>query len=116
MPDPLLGLPGNLWPIPDEDRADIMQGYPMGYYQNGGRTHAQARHFVNALYYVGMKEEADYVLRRLCEGLAHGLVYGGNKSGVDWRYWDDRPCGYEGLLTDQFGVLATALDRYSECK
>ncbi|MDZ7288890.1 MAG: hypothetical protein ONB44_04120 [candidate division KSB1 bacterium] len=116
MPDPLLGLPGNLWSIPDEDRSDIMQGYPMGYYQNGGRTHSQARHFVNALYRVGMTEEADYLLRRLCEGLARGLVYGGNKSGLDWRFWDDRPCGYEGLLSDQFGVLATALEQYGESR
>jgi len=112
MPDPLLGLPGNLWHIPDADLADIMQGYPLGYYQNGGRTMAQSRHFVNALYCVGMKAEADELLSRLCEGLARGLVFGGNKSGVDWRFWDDRPCGYEGLLTDQFGVLASALARF----
>ncbi|MDZ7269622.1 MAG: hypothetical protein ONB48_20235 [candidate division KSB1 bacterium] len=116
MPDPLLGLPGNLWHIPDADLADIMQGYPHGYYQNGGRTMAQARHFVNALYWVGMNAEAEELLCRLCEGLARGLVFGGNKSGVDWRFGDDRPCGYEGLLTDQFGVLATALERYGRRK
>lgn len=112
LPDPALGLPGNLWPIPDEDLADIMQGYPLGYYQNGGRTHSQARHFVGALYQVGMTNEADHMLERLCTGLAEGRTYGGSKSGVDWRYWDDRPSGYEGLLTDQFGVLAVALERY----
>ncbi|MFZ5515584.1 MAG: hypothetical protein ACOY90_03035 [Candidatus Zhuqueibacterota bacterium] len=114
MPDPIYGLPGNLWHIPDADLADIMQGYPLGYYQNGGRTHSQARHFVNALYAVGMTEEADFVLRRLALGLAEGLVFGGCKSGVDWRFWDDRPSGYEGLLTDQFGVLAVILERYRE--
>ena len=53
MPDPALGLPLALWPIPDEDLADIMQGYPQGYYQNGGRTHSQARRFVMGLYAVG---------------------------------------------------------------
>jgi hypothetical protein len=105
MPDPALGLPGNLWAIPDEDLADIMQGYPLGYYQNGGRTHAQTRHFVMALYESGLTREADRLLNRLCVGLAEARVFGGNQSGVDWRYWDDRPCGYEGLLTDQFGVL-----------
>ena len=112
MPDPYLGLPGNLWPIPDEDLADIMQGYPLGYYQNGGRTHSQARHFVGALYRVGLTREADYLLSRLCKGLADGVVFGGCRSGLDWRYWDGRPCGYEGLLTDQFGVLSVALARY----
>ena len=104
-PDPALGLPGNLRPIPDEDVADIQQGYPLGYYQNGGRTHAQARHTVAALYRVGLDAEADRLLERLCVGMAEARVFGGNRSGVDWRHWDDRPCGYEGLLTDQFGYL-----------
>ncbi len=112
LPDPYLGLPGNLHHIPDEDLADIMQGYPLGYYQNGGRSHAQTRHFLNGLYRVGLTEAADALLSRLCEGLADGAVFGGCRSGKDWRFWDGRPCGYEGLLTDQFGVLATALERY----
>ena len=46
--------------------------------------------------------------------LAEGLVYGPSKSGVDARYWDGWPCGYEGLLTDQFGILASALKRYGK--
>lgn len=112
LPDPVLGLPCSLWPIPDQDLSDIMQGYPHGYYQNGGRTHSQAHHFVDALYEVGMTEEATHTLERLCQGLADGRSYGGSKSGVDWRYWDDRPSGYEGLLTEQFGLIATALRRY----
>ena len=112
MPDPYLGMPGNLWPIPDEDLSDIMEGYPLGYYQNGGRTHSQSRHFVGALYRVGMTREADYLLSRLCKGLGDAAVFGGCGSGKDWRYWDGRPCGYEGLLTDQFGILAVALERY----
>jgi len=105
VPDAALGLPGNLWLIPDHDLADIIQGYPLGYYQNGGRTHAQTRHFVSALYRCGLRREADRLLERLCVGFAEARVFGGNQSGVDWRYWDDRPCGYEGLLTDQFGLL-----------
>ena len=99
-------------PLSDADRADIMYGFPMGYYQNGGRTHAQTRHVLNGLYAVGLTAEADDLLETLCRGLAAGLTFGGNQSGVDWRYWDDRPCGYEGLLTDQFGLLGTALARY----
>lgn len=112
MPDPALGLPGNLRPIPDHDLADIIQGYPFGYYQNGGRTHSQTRHFVMALYQCGLRREADIMLERLCTGLAEARVFGGNQSGVDWRYWDDRPCGYEGLLTDQFGVLEAVYWRW----
>jgi hypothetical protein len=112
MPEAVLGLPGNLYHSPDEDVSDIMQGYPMGFYQNGGLTHSQSRHFVGALYAVGMKDEGDKLLTQLCRGLADSLVFGGSRSGLDWRYWDGRPCGYEGMLTDQFGVLAIALEQY----
>ena len=59
-----------------------------------------------------MTREGDYLLSRLCKGLADAAVYGGCRSGLDWRYWDGRPCGYEGLLTDQFGILNVALARY----
>ncbi|MCC6414455.1 MAG: hypothetical protein IT582_00890 [Opitutaceae bacterium] len=112
LPPAVYGLPGNLWRIPNEDLADIMQGYAFGYYQNGGRSHAQARHFVMALYRCGFTAEADRLLLEMCAGYADALVFGGAKSGVDWRYWDDRPCGYEGLLTDQFGMLEVLFHRY----
>lgn len=114
LPDPALGLPMNLWPIPDEDRADILQGYPFGYYQNGGRTHSQTRHFVMALYTVGLRAEADAMLERLCVGFAEASTFGGNRTGVDWRAWDDTPCGYEGLLTDQFGLLEAIRYRWGK--
>lgn len=65
-----------------------------------------------ALYRCGLKREADRMLARLCHGLAGARVFGGNQSGVDWRHWDDRPCGYEGLLTDQFGVLEAIFHRW----
>ncbi len=107
------GLPGNLWCVPDEDMTEIMQGFSMGYYANGGLTHSQSRHFVGALYRVGMTREADEILRQLCDALGAGTAFGGSKSGVDWRFWDGWPCGYEGLLTDQFGILAVAMERYA---
>jgi hypothetical protein len=113
LPDSRLGLPGNLWPIPDKDLVEIMHGQSMGYYINGGLTHSQSRHFVGALYKAGLREEADALLLGLCESLADGTAFGGCNSGVDWRYWDGWPCGYEGLLTDQFGILAVAMDRYT---
>lgn len=114
MPDAVYGLPGNLWCIPDYDLADIMQGFAFGYYQNGGRTHAQARHFTMALYKTGFTAEADQLLSRMCVGYAEARTFGGNKSGIDWRDWDDRPCGYEGLLTDQFGMIEAILHRYGK--
>jgi hypothetical protein len=108
-----LGLPTSLWPIPDSEVALYQAGRPFGDYQNGGANHAQACHFVNALYRVGMTAEADLVLGGLCSSFADDTAFGGvDGAGVDWRRWDGTPSGYEGLLTDQFGFLATAIDRY----
>lgn len=112
FPDLSLGLPGSLWTIPDADRADILQGYPYGFYQHGGFTHAQARHFLGALYRTGFDADANALLETLCNGLAAGRVTGGMGSGADWHYPDGRACGYEGLLTDQFGILTLALERF----
>jgi hypothetical protein len=108
------GLPGNLWEIPTEDTsASFMdQTMGMGQYENGGLTHSQARHFVGALYDVGMTAEADRLLEAMCDSLAGGEAFDGVASGVDWRQWDGSPCGYEGMLSDQFGIIALALERY----
>ena len=64
------------------------------------------------LYYPTTPEEADILLERLCSSLADGTAFGGCNSGIDWRYWDGGACGYEGILTDQFGILGVALERY----
>ena len=106
------GLPGNLIAIPDEDLVKWQAGFPYGYYLNGGVTHSQARHFLNGLYAAGLEAEADEVLGLLAEGLVNRDVLGGCGSGVDWHTWDGRACGYEGQLTDQFGVIATAIARF----
>ena len=59
-----------------------------------------------------MRAEADRVLEAHCESLGDGTAFGGCASGVDVRTWDGTPCGYEGLLCDQLGILAVAVDRY----
>jgi hypothetical protein len=111
-PDPRWGLPNNLWPIPDADLTEPMQGFPHGFYLNGALSHSQSRHFVAALYRVGMTDAADVLLEALCSSLADGSAFGGSQTGVDWRYWDGAACGYEGQLTEQFGIVAVALERF----
>ena len=69
LPDSRLGLPGNLWPVADEDMVGLMHGKPMGFYLNGGLTHSQSMRFVGALYRVGMTAEADALLEGLCASL-----------------------------------------------
>ncbi|MCD9025040.1 hypothetical protein [Cohnella silvisoli] len=106
------GVPGNLWKIPNEDMPVLMHNLPFGIYQNGGTTLSQARHFIAALYRVGMQAEADDMLTDMCASLADGSAFGGCGSGVDWRMSDGMHCGYEGLLCDQLGVLIPAIERY----
>ena len=108
-PDYRLGLPGNLWNIPYADLAIPMAE---GIYENKSLTLSQARHFVGALYQVGMTKEGDTLLHAMLESLGNGTAFSGCGTGVDWRRWDGAACGYEGLLTDQLGVLALAMKRY----
>jgi hypothetical protein len=41
-----------------------------------------------------------------------GTALGGVDSGGDWRRWDGSPSGYEGILSDQFGVLIPAIREF----
>lgn len=108
-----LGLPGNLQLIPDSDLAEVMHGRPYGWYQNGGLTHSQSKHFLAGLYAAGLRLEGDKLLEKLALGLAEGLVFNGLETGVDWRHWNGSPSGYEGVLVDQFGLLAVMQNRWS---
>lgn len=109
------GLPGNLLPIPAQEMAIEQARLPFGCYENGGLTLSQAGYFLSALYRVGLASEADRMLTEMCVALADGTAFGGCDSGVDWRNWDGTPSGYEGLLSDQFAILAVAMDRYGLC-
>ncbi len=111
-PDPRLGLPNNLWKIPDDDLTEPMEGFPHGFYLNGALSHSQSRHFVDALLRTGMVDEGEALLEALCETLGDGTAFGGSQTGRDWRYWDGAQCGYEGLLTEQFGIMAVAIERH----
>jgi hypothetical protein len=106
------GIPGNLRRISDCDTAGVQQGLPMGCYENGGLTLSYSNIFTAALYHVGMIKEGDELLSGLCSGLADGTAFGGCGTGVDWRRWNGSNCGYEGILSDQFTLLAVALERF----
>ena len=107
-----LGLPGNLRLIPDADLAEIMHGRPYGWYQNGGLTHSQSKHFLGGLYAAGLTAEGDALLEKMAPGLGEGEVFAGLETGVDWRLWNGSPTGYEGVLDDQFGLLAVMKHRW----
>ena len=113
-----LGVPLNARSIPRGDMVERFEGMPHGYVMphgfnmNGAAALPGARHFLSALWKVGMHAEADLVLEAAMSAIADGSAFGGCTSGVDLRTWDGTPCGYEGILTDQFGIVQIALQRY----
>jgi hypothetical protein len=113
-----LGLPLTARPIPRGDFIEHYAGMPFGYVMphgfnmNGSASLTGVRPFVTAMRRVGMEAEADLVLEGALGALADGSAIGGCTSGVDLKTWDGTPCGYEGILTNQFGVVAAALERY----
>lgn len=106
------GLPVNLWPIPDADLTEPMHGYAHGFYLNGALSLSQSHHFIEGLLATGFTAEADSIMKELARGIKEYELFSGSLSGVDWRFWDGAPCGYEGILTEQFGIIATLLERY----
>ena len=106
------GLPGVLVPVRPEDyvwgRRD-----PFQVYQNGGATGSFEYFTLEALYQLGRRAQADAILFPLLKGYEDGGFQGfgpGGKS-YDWKSWDGRPHGYEGLLVDNYQALLAVLDR-----
>jgi hypothetical protein len=110
-----LGLPGNLAPVARKDYAGGgVMGQPhkddgsdsFQVYENGAATASFAYHYLQALYSLGRRAEADAIFDAMLEGYRDGVYQNGVGTGVDWRRWDGRPCGYEGLLTDTYYALS----------
>ena len=105
-----LGLPGNLVPVAKNDyapkapgssqREDGRDGFEV--FENGGATAAYAYFYLQALYQNGRREEADRILFPMLKTYAAGGFQNGVGKGGEWRRWDGRPSGYEGLLADMY--------------
>ena len=121
-----IGLPGNLVPIKKGDyvlennppestgeprRDDGSDGFQ--FYENGGATGCWAYYTVKALYRLGRVADARRIFRPMLAGYAAGKFQGFDpKSGrsYDWRDWQGRGHGYEGLLVDNYYALLAVLD------
>ena len=117
------GLPGNLIPIRRDDyleprqswgggtKADGSDGFQI--YENGGATACFAYFTLEALYKLGRRNEADAILFPMLRSFEDGGFQGSSPNGrsYDWRAWDGRPFGYEGLLVDGYMTLLAALSR-----
>jgi len=106
------GLPGVLIPVRPEDYVWGTRD-PFQVYQNGGATGSFEYFTLEALYQLGRRAEGDALLFPLLKGYEDGGFQGfgpGGKS-YDWKSWDGKPHGYEGLLVDNYQALLAVLDR-----
>ena len=105
-----LGLPGNLIPIPKSEYGVGVLGSPQkddgtdsfGVFENGGATACQAYYYIQALYQLGRRAEADRILWPMMKSYAEGRFQNGVGHGGEWTRWDGSPSGYEGMLTDAY--------------
>ncbi len=116
-----IGMPGNLIPI---TRKDYAGGGVLGQphkdngsdsfqdYENGGATGSFAYFYIQALYALNRRAEANHILFQMLQGYKDGVFQNGVGSGVDWKRWDGTPCGYEGLLTDTYYAQTAFITGY----
>ena len=105
-----LGLPGNLVPIAKDDYGKATLGTPtkadgsdsFGIFENGGASACYAYFYVQALYQLGRRAEAERILWPMMRTFAAGGFQNGVGRAGEWRHWDGRPSGYEGFLADAY--------------
>lgn len=118
-----LGLPWQLVPVPKNDyvrgaavriggsiKEDGSDGFQN--FVNGG-AHAQSYCYIQALYQLGRREEADRLLWPMMATHAAGGFQNGIGGGGELTRWDGKPSGYEGFLSHCYrGQLATVTGYY----
>jgi hypothetical protein len=121
-----LGLPGNLIPVRKgdyvhENSPPHITGEPklddgsdgFQYYENGGATGCWSYFSIKALFNLGRRDDARRILHPMLDAYARGEFQGFDPSGGrsrDWRTWDGKGTGYEGLLVDNYHALLAVLD------
>lgn len=115
-----LGLPWSLVPIPKNDYRPNALGSPkkedgsdtFQIFVNGG-THAQSYFYIQALYQLGRREEAEQLLWPMMATYAAAGFQNGIGNGGELRKWDGTPSGYEGFLAHCYrGQLALFTGHY----
>ena len=108
-----LGLPGNLIPIEREDYYPSPKKFAFQVYENGGATACFVYYTIEALYDLGRIKEGDAMLFPLLGAFENGGFQGRGPNGrtYDWKLWDGEPCGYEGMLVDNYLALLAGLTR-----
>ncbi len=120
------GLPGNLIPVPQYDYLEARTSWGGGgakgfqNYENGGATADFAYFTIAALYKLRRCKEADAILFPMLRSFEEGGFQGkstylinGRRRSYDWKTWDGKPRGYEGLLVDGYMTLLAVVRRQS---
>lgn len=106
-----LGLPDNLVAIPKDEYASphsvlklhqVYKGDTFGLFENGGATACQTYYYIQALYQLGRRDQANRILWPMLKTYAVGGFQNGAGHGGEWRFWDGSPSGYEGFLADSY--------------
>jgi hypothetical protein len=111
-----LGLPGNLIPVSDEDYThhDPRWGYQrFQVYENGGATGCYAYFTLQALFKLGMVQEATAIFFPMMESYKQNAFQGRCADGImtrDWKTWTGECWGYEGFLVDNYLPLLAVFD------
>jgi hypothetical protein len=112
------GLPNVLVTIPCPPQIKHEDGSPWNKFQeylNGGATPAWSNFYIQALYQMGRRAEADAIFWPLVDSYGKGRFNGGRaylRDGTEtdpckadkseWWYWDGRPHHAEGYLVDMY--------------
>ncbi len=109
------GVPGPLISVSEADEHIWQPMQRWGSYENGGFCGQTAYHFIQALYKLGMREQADMILFNMMDTFenefTHSGVFPGYMRSVDWRTREGIPCGYN-YLADNYYFLLAAITGY----
>lgn len=110
------GIPGPLISVSEADGHIWEPMQRWGSYENGGFCGQTAYHFIQALYQVGMREQADEILFAMMatfeKEFTHSGAFPGYMRSVDWRTKEGIPCGYNYLADNYYFLLAAVTGHY----
>ncbi|MDD4116103.1 MAG: hypothetical protein PHG27_11015, partial [Massilibacteroides sp.] len=111
------GIPGPLVPVDPKDKGTWEEMSRWGRYENGGLCGQTAYHFIQALYKIGMRDEADTILFTMLNTFekeyTHSGVFPGYLRSVDWRTKGGEPTGYNYLADNYYFLLAAITGHFN---